>query len=157
MAKNTKGNWNLKRSTSVRHGMELDVAHGQAVHGLSVARIADLIGMSSHFTLYKQMENGRLPAVLIPAFEHACGSNFLLQYLAHSAGFLLVKVPTGRKAEHRELNELSRFAHEVLALLIQFYDSQEGVDEAFHAVTRLMEDLAFQRGNIEKYQQPELL
>jgi hypothetical protein len=112
---------------------------------------------ASHFTLYKWLESGRMPALKIRAFENACGADYMTQYLAHSAGYLLVKVPTGRQAKHRELNELSKFAHEVLGLLLEFYDSQEGLDEAVQAVTQLMEELAFQRGNIEKFKQPELL
>ncbi|WP_027853361.1 hypothetical protein [Marinobacterium litorale] len=157
MGQKRRKNWSREQPISLRHGSELCIGHAHDRMNRSVEQIADLMGEASHFTLYKWMESGRMPAVKIRAFEHACGADFVTQYLAHSAGYLLVKVPTGRKAEHRELNELSLFAHEVLGLLIQFYDSHEGADEAVLAVTRLMEDLAFQRGNIEKHQQPELL
>lgn len=97
-----------------------------------------------------------MPAVKIRPFEHACGADFVTQYQAHSAGYLLVKMPTGRKSEHRDLNELGRFTHEALGLVIEFYTSHEGADEAKHALSQLMEDLAFQRGNIDKHKQPEL-
>lgn len=157
MGQKRRKNWSKEQPISLRHGSELCIGHARDRLNRSVDQIADLMGEASHFTVYKWLESGRIPAVKIRAFENACGANFVTQYLAHSAGYLLVKVPTGRKAEHRELNELSLFTHEVLALLLKFYDSNEGAEETAGAVTRLMEDLAFQRGNIEKHQQPELM
>jgi hypothetical protein len=149
--------WKRKRATNMRHAMELCVAHARDVLNRSVEQIAELMGEASHWNLYKWMESGRMPAVKIRPFEHACGVDFITQYQAHSAGYLLVKVPTGRKAEHRDLHELSGFTHEVMGMLLDFYDSYEGAEEARLAVTALMEDLAHQRGNIDKHMQPELL
>lgn len=157
MSQRRKINWKRVQPHSLRHGSELCVRHASDQHNKSVEQVADEMAEASHFTLYKWLESGRMPAIKIRAFEKACGADFVTQYLAHSAGYLLVKVPTGRKAEHRELNDLSRFVHEVLGMLLEFYDSHEGADEAMQAVTQLMEDLAFQRGNIEKHKQPELL
>lgn len=157
MTQRRKINWKRVQPHSLRHGSELCVRHAGDRMNRSVEQIAEIMAEASHFTLYKWLESGRMPALKIRAFEHACGADYMTQYLAHSAGYLLVKVPTGRQAEHRELNELSKFAHEVLGLLLEFYDSQEKPEEAVQAVTRLMEDLAFQRGNIEKFKQPELL
>lgn len=149
--------WKRKRARSLRHGMELCIAHAKEVHNRSVERVAEMMGEESQWTLYKWIANGRMPACKITAFEHACGIDFVTQYQASSAGYLLVKMPTGRKAEHKELNELSRFNHEVLGQLLAFCETHEGAEETAQAVTQLMEDLAFQRGNIEKFQQPELL
>ena len=151
-----RSHWKRKRPTSIRHAMELCVGHARDVLNRSVEQIADLMGLPSHFTLYKWLESGRMPAIMIRPFEHACGMDFVTQYQAYSGGYLLVKVPTGRKAEHRDLNELGRFTHEALGLVIEFYESHEGAEEAKQALSQLMEDLAFQRGNIEKHKQPEL-
>jgi hypothetical protein len=137
--------------------MELCVNHAKTKRNLSVDQIVDRMGESSTSTVYKWLESGRMPVVKLRSFEHVCGVDDVTHYLAHSAGYLLLKVPTGRNAEHRELNELSQFVHEVLGSLLGFYDGHEDADETMQALTRLMEDLAFQRGNIEKHQQPELL
>lgn len=157
MSQRRKINWKRVQPHSLRHGSELCVRHAGERLNKGVEQIADIMGEASHWSLYKWMESGRMPAIKIRSFENACGADFMTQYLAHSAGYLLVKVPTGRKAEHRDLNELSRFTHEVMAMLLEFYDSHEGAEEAMQALTQLMEDLAFQRGNIEKHKQPELL
>ncbi len=152
-----KAHWKRKRARSLRHGMELCIAYAKDTHNRSVEIIADMMGEESHWTLYKWMESGRMPAIKIRAFEHACGSDYVTQWLAHSAGYLAVKIPTGRKAAHKELNELAQFTHATLGELLAFYDNHDGADDVKQALTVLIEDLAYQRGNIEKYQQPELL
>ncbi len=153
----TRRNWKQERAISLRRGMELNVLHAREKLNRSVDRIADLMGMSSHFTLYKYLESGRMPAVLIPAFEHACGAHFITQYLANSSGRMLVEIPTGRRASHKELNEVSAYTHQVMGMLIDFYEGRCEQQDVESALTTLIEDLAHQRGNVAKHQQPELL
>lgn len=153
----TRRNSRRDNPVNIRHALELCVNHAKSKHNLGVERIVDLMGESSTSTVYKWLESGRMPVMKLRAFENVCDVDYVTHYLAHSAGYLLLKVPTGRKAEHRDLNELSQFVHEALGLLCNFYDSHEGADETMAALTQLMEDLAFQRGNIEKFKQPELL
>lgn len=141
---------------SVRHAMELCVHHAKVKRNLNVDRIVDLMGESSTSTVYKWLESGRMPVVKLRAFEHVCGADYVTRYLAHSNNKLLLDMPTGRKAEHRELNELSMTAHQVIGMLIGFYDGQQTADETIGALTMLMEDLAHQHGNVAKHQQPEL-
>jgi hypothetical protein len=150
-------NWKRKRARSLRHGAELCVAHAREVLNRSVEQIADIMGESSHYTLYKWLENGRMPAVKIRAFETACGADFVTQYLAYSANKLIIDMPTGRKAAHRELSELGAYANKVMSMLIDFNDGRSEQKETSEALATLIEDLAHQRGNIEKFQQPELL
>lgn len=150
-------NWKHERAISLRRGMELNVLHAREKLNRSVERIADLMGLSSHFTLYKYLESGRMPASLVPAFENACGANFVTQYLAHSANRMLVEIPTGRRASHKELNEVSSYTHQVMGMLIDFYEGRREQEEVESALTTLIEDLAHQRGNVAKHQQPELL
>lgn len=157
MAQQRKRNWKQLRAVSMRHAMELCVQHAREVKHLSVEQIADLMGEASHFTLYKWLESGRMPAIQIRAFEHACGTDFITRYLAHSAGHLLVKMPSGRKVEHRELNELNMATNAAINELYKFYAGDIEAEQVITALTTLLEDLAHQRGNVEKYRQPELL
>lgn len=136
--------------------MELCVTYAREKNNLGVERIADRMGVSSHFTLYKWMENGRLPTCLIIPFEHACGINFISQYLAHSQNHLLIPMPTGKAAEHREISELSLFMNETAALLYKHADGEIESDDVISNLTQLMESLAHHRGNVEKEKQPEL-
>lgn len=153
----TRKNWKHERAISLRRGMELNVQHAREKLNRSVDRIADLMGMPSHFTLYKYLESGRMPAILIPAFENACGAHFVTQYLATSANRMLVEIPTGRRATHKELNEVSAYTNQVMGMLIDFYEGRCEQEEVEGALTTLIEDLAHQRGNVAKHQQPELL
>lgn len=157
MAQNRRRNWKQLQATSMTHALELCVHHAQQVLNRSVEQIAELMGEASHNTLYKWLATGRMPAVQIRAFEHACGINFVTRYLAHSSDHLLVKMPTGRKAEHRELNELNVAANTAINELFKFYGEEVEADQAISALTVLIEDLAHQKGNVEKFRQPELL
>jgi hypothetical protein len=151
-----KINWKKERGTSMRHAMELCIRYAKDTHNLSVDHIADLMGEASHFTLYKWLESGRMPAIKIRTFEHACRCDYVTYYLACSANKLVINMPTGRKAEHKELNELSIFSHTVIAQLISFWEGKEEQEIVIQSITLLIEDLAHQRGNLAKQQQPEL-
>lgn len=151
-----KKNWKRVYPHSLRHAMEQCVEYAKQTKNLSVDRIADLMGEESHFTLYKWLDSGRMPAIKIRPFEHACGINFVTQYLAHSDGKLLITIPTGKKAAHEDLAALSLAMHETAAQLIRFYNGEAEPAEVIGQVTGLMEDLGFHRGNIEKDKQPEL-
>lgn len=151
-----KRNWKRTYPHSLRQAMELCVEYAREKKNQSVERIADLMGEESHFTLYKWIDSGRMPAIKIRPFEHACGIDFVTQYLAHSGGKMLIQMPTGKAAEHTDLNALSIASHEAVALLFKLHTGEAEATDAIAAVTTLMEDLAYQRGNIEKNQQPEL-
>ncbi|MGB0732458.1 MAG: hypothetical protein ACPGPF_01795, partial [Pontibacterium sp.] len=141
---------------SVRHALELSVNHAKAKHNLSVDRIADLMGEASTSTVYKWLESGRMPVLKVRAFENVCGVDYVTRYLAHSNNKLIIDMPTGRKAQNKELNDLSVAAHQALGMLIGFYDGHATADETINALTVLMEDIAHQHGNVAKHQQPEL-
>lgn len=157
MAQRRRRNWKQLRATSMTDAMELCIQHAQQMLNRSVHQIAELMGESSHNTLYKWLANGRMPAVQIRAFENACGIDYVTRYLAHSDNQLLVKMPSGRKPEHRELNELNLAANTAINELFRFYDGDAEAEQTITALTVLLEDLAHQRGNVEKFQQPELL
>jgi len=142
--------------TSLRHALELCVEHAKEKKNRSVEQIADLIGEESHYTLYKWLANGRMPAIKVRPFEHCCGIDFVTQWLAHSNGKLLIQMPTGKHAQHKDIAALTMAMSEASALLLQFYEGAATGEATVATLTMVMEDLAFARGNIEKEAQPEL-
>ena len=93
----TRRNWKQARANSLTHALRLCKEYAQDRHNLGVERIADRMGQS-HDNLYKWLATGRMPAILVPAYELACGCHFVSDWLAASAGRLVVPMPTGRSA-----------------------------------------------------------
>lgn len=151
----TKRNWKKVRPQSLRRAMELCLEHARERH-LSVDRVAELMGLSSKWALYKWLESGRMPAVLIRPFEHACGIDLVTQYLAYSAHKLLVDIPDGHRARDTEINDLQGSFHAAVGALIQFYQGNADASEALAEIHTVMSDLAFHRENVAKAQAPEL-
>ncbi|WP_339859104.1 hypothetical protein [Pseudohongiella acticola] len=149
-------NWNKVQPVSITHAMELCVALGREKRNLSVERIAELMGQPSHHSLYKWMAEGRMPAVLIRPFEHACGASYVSRYLAHSAQYLTLKIPSGAKAEARDINALQASLTSSVSALIDFHDSRMTQDDCIAALTGALENLAWHRANVEKADTPEL-
>lgn len=148
---------NAKRqASSLRDAMDLCLAHALEKHHRSVDRVADLMGLSSKWTLYKWMESARLPANLIPVFEHACGAHFVTAYLGQAAHKLVVDMPAGKAVKAQEINTLQGSFTHAVGLLIQFYQGQAQADETVQALTEVMGALAWQRENVAKTQAPEL-
>lgn len=151
-----KRNWKKTRPTDIRHAMELCLHYAREKKNLSVDRVADLMGLPSKWSLYKWLENGRLPMVLIRPFEHACGIDFLTQYLAYSDHKLLVDIPTGRAANEMQVNELQGSFAETIGLLIRFYQDEAGPEETLTSLNQVISGLAWHRANIGKSEAPEL-
>lgn len=152
----SRRNWKKVAPTSLRQAMELCKEFALHKKNLSVERIAELMGMASHWTLYKWIAEGDMPVHMIRPFEHVCGIDLVTEYLAHSANKLVLPMPSGRRAEHREINELSLFMNETVQLLYLHREGGKSAEDTIGALTQLMESLAYQRGNVEKEQQPEL-
>ncbi len=149
-------NWKREVASSLLNGSDLCIKFAHERNNLSIQHIADLMG-ENHHTLYKWLAETRMPVKKLIAFEKACGVCFITQYLAHANNKMLVDIPTGRKAEHRSVNELASFTNEVMGMLLGFADGEQNHEEVLKAVTLLMADFAHQRGQIEKNKQPELL
>ena len=149
--------WKRLRPSSLVHAMRLCKEFAQAKHNLSVERIADRMG-ATHDALYKWLATGRMPAILIPTFELACGCNYISEWLAASAGRLVVPMPTGRKAEGTELLDMNSSCAAALQLLTQFYAAPQAADtEATLAALRLhLEQVAYHHANVARYATPEL-
>ncbi len=151
-----KRHWKRLRPTNFSHAMELCLEHAKAVHNRSVDRIADLMGLANKWIIYKWIESGRIPGILIRPFEHACGIDYVTRYLAHSDHKLIIDIPTGRNIDHTGIHTLQSKLHDAVGALITFYRDQSNAEETLAAITGVMEDLAWHRGNVEKFSQPEL-
>ncbi|PHS47258.1 MAG: hypothetical protein COB05_09765 [Marinobacter sp.] len=152
----TRRNWKRVSPCSLRHAMELCLEHGREKKNLSIDRVADLMGMASKFTLYKWLENGRMPAVMIRPFEAACGIDLVTRYIGHSANKMLIEIPTGKRVTSTDLNELQSSFAGAVSLLVEFYERKNGSDEALAALTGLLEDVAWHRKNVQEHLQPGL-
>lgn len=152
----TKRNWKRAVARSLRHSMELCLEYAKDRHNLSVERIADRMGLSSHWTLYKWMESGRMPANLIRPFEHACGATFVTQYVASSAHKLLVDIPTAKAVVDTDLLALQTGFNEAVNVLARFYKGDAEAETALSELNRLMTDIAGHRARVERSCEPEL-
>jgi len=147
--------WKTLRPTSLLEALRLCKEHAQAKRQLSVERIADLMGVS-HDSLYKWLATGRMPAILIPAYELACGINYVSVWLATSAGKLVIDMPTGRNVQKREVVDLHMPWSNALQLLSNFYEGRAGREETLSAITSHLEQVAFHHHNVAQYEAPEL-
>ena len=138
----------------MNHAIQLCKQHALEKQNLSVARIADHLAITTD-TLYKWLGNGRIPANHVFAYEQACGINFITEYLAHSQGYLLVKAPTGRKAQHKDLNQLQLYMAQVAAKIIEANEGDCTAQDAIDHIKVLMQDLAFQQKNVAAHECPQ--
>lgn len=148
--------WKNRQPGSLRQAMEWALDHARVRHNRSVDRVADRMGLSNKWTLYKWLQNGRLPAVLIRPFEEACGIDYVTRYIGHSAHKLLIAAPTGRKASDRDINQLQASFTESISVLLKFYEGQAESEETLSALYTTMEQLAWHQGTVERQRQPEL-
>jgi len=148
--------WKNRQPRSLRHGMELNLEHARVKKNLSVDRVADEMGLSSKWTLYKWLENSRMPIILVRPFELACGADFVTRYIGHSAFKLLIDIPVGKRVADKDINSLQASFSESIGLLLKFYDGKSEIDQTLAALTDVMEKLAWHQGNVERYHQPEL-
>ncbi|MDT8428524.1 MAG: hypothetical protein RQ757_07130 [Pseudomonadales bacterium] len=149
-------NWNRVAPSSLRHAMELCLEYGREKRNLSVDRVADLMGLPSKWVLYKWLESGKLPAILIRPYEHATGAHFVTQYIATSAHKLLINIPAGTPAKDADLLALQTGFNEAVNLLARFYRGDAEADATMAALNRTMSDIAGHRANVGKTLTPEL-
>ncbi|MDF1622503.1 MAG: hypothetical protein P1V33_03415 [Pseudohongiella nitratireducens] len=149
-------NWNKIQPTSITHAIELCSMYAREKRNLSVERIAELMGLPSHHSLYKWMAEGRMPAILIRPFEHACGASYVSRYMAHSARYLTLQIPRGTKSNARDINSLQINLNAAITSLIDFHDAKLTQEECISVLTTALENLAWHRANVEKTDCPEL-
>lgn len=152
----TKRNWKRERPISLQHAMDLCLKHAQEKLNRGVERVAALAGMGNHWTLYKWIESGRIPACFIPSFEEACGINFVSQWIAASNGKLLVDVPTGRTVKPNDIADLQAITHDAIGALMAFYAGKSDEATTLAAIRSAMNNFAWHHHNVERYDAPQL-
>lgn len=148
-------NWKRVQPTSLRHAMELCKEHARDRLNLSIERIAELMGQADHWSLYKWLENGRMPAVLIPAYENACGIDFITRWFAASRSKLLIDMPTGRALTDVDVVTLQTGFGTAMQLLTDFHSGKADAGATLDALTVHIEQVAFHHANVAKYATPE--
>lgn len=149
-------NWKRVAPSSLRQAMELCLDYARDRRNRSVDNIADLMGQSNKWVIYKWLENGRLPAILIRPFEHACGCTYVTQYIATSAHKLLVDIPSGQPTSDDELLGLHNDFNAAVKLLSDFYKGRAEAADTISELTSLLSQLAGHRANVSKALTPEL-
>ncbi|MGQ0711005.1 MAG: hypothetical protein ACT4NV_14810 [Rhodoferax sp.] len=149
-------NWCRIQPTCLRQALELCKDYARERHNLSVERIAERMGVTDHWTVYKWLQNGRIPANLIRPYEAACGIDYVTRWLAASANRLLIDIPTGRNARAADMQALQELLNTAVGQLLQFYGGKADATATLAAIQQAMEGLAWHRSNVAKHQQPEL-
>jgi len=72
--------------------------HAKIERCRDIQDIAKAMGLPNHWVLYKWIETARIPALMVPSFEDACGAAFLSQSLAEASGLIAIKAPTAQAA-----------------------------------------------------------
>ena len=114
------------------------------------------MGLANKWVLYKWIESGRLPALLIRPFEVACRANHVTRFLAHAGHHLIIDIPTGRLPATSDLPAVQAATHDALGALIGFAAGKVQAADVMAAVTVAMEQLAWHRENAARAAQPEL-
>ena len=154
----TRRNWKRIQPTSLRNALELCKDHAKERHNLSVERIAESMGLTDHWTVYKWIQTGRIPANMIRPYEAACGIDYVTRWLAASSGRLLIDIPTGRGVTAEDILGLHSVMNAAATQILDFYEKtpRPEVANVLAAIQEAMQTLAWHRGNVEKHAQPEL-
>lgn len=142
-------------ATSLRMAFEQDKQFALAKHRRSVERIAELMTVPAHI-LYKWLETSRMPACVIPSWEHATGGASAVRYLAGQGHRMLLDIPTGRDLVATDVQGLQRITHEAIGALLGFAEGRIGADETMGTLLQAMGALAYHRENVRRSAQPEL-
>ncbi len=141
---------------SLQQALEACLDHARTKHRMSIDRIAADMGQANHWNLYKWVESGRMPAVLIRPFELACRCNYVTRFLAHASHHLVIDIPTGKLPQASDLQTVQAAANDAMSALINYAAGKVSSLAVIDAVTEAMEHLAFHRENVKHAGQPEL-
>ncbi|MEG6527270.1 hypothetical protein [Bordetella bronchiseptica] len=149
-------NWKSVYPTSLLEALRLAKDFAREKRNFSVERIADLMGVS-HDVLYKWLATGRMPANMIPPYEHACGCTFVSRWLSTSTGKLVIDIPAGKAATTQDMHALQAVLHDAVGKLLGFYDgSAASAEDVLAVVQRGLEGLAWHRQNVIQHESPQL-
>ena len=148
--------WKNRVPTNLRQAMVWCMDYAREVHNLSVEGIATKMGQANHWSIYKWVENGRMPAVLIPAYEAACGIDFVSRFLAGTGGRLVVEIPSGKSCDAKDVMQLQGELSGAIKSLTDFYSGKQDAVETLAQLKAAMQGLAYHHRNVEQHQTPEL-
>lgn len=151
-----KRHWKTVQPRDLRNAHELCLEYARDKHNRSVDNVADLMGLTNKWTLYKWMEAGNLPVRMVKPFEHACGIAFVSKWLAMSDNKLVIDIPRGARVSSTDIQTLQAITHDAIGALIKFYNEQCDAESTMAAVQTSLEKMAWHRSNVEKFRQPEL-
>lgn len=151
----TRKRWKPVQPQTMQHAIRLCLDYALHKHNRSVARVAELIGVSE-WSLYKWMSEGSIPSKRIRPFEFACDATFVTSYLAASAQKLVIDIPSGKAADQQALLDLQNALNDAVSLLTRFYRGEAETPDVLQGVTLAMQDLAAHRENVRKGDAPEL-
>ncbi|WP_218241540.1 hypothetical protein [Comamonas fluminis] len=151
-------NWKRFRANNLRDAMRACKDFALEKRQLSVARIAELMGDVTEDSLYGWLSKGSMPTRLIPTFEMVCGAHFVSEWLAASAGRMVIAMPKGSKANQAELMQITTDCSTAMEKLAAFYADPSKVDtaELLELLQRHLEQVAFQHHNVGQYIAPQL-
>lgn len=149
-------NWKKFTPTSLPSAIEGCIHFALDKHNRSVEQVAELMGLTSRWTLYKWMESGKLPANMITPFEFATGANFVSQWLATRGGRIVIDIPRGRTPSEEDTLAVQEACNTAIREIIRFAKSGDAPENVIAAITPALQQLAFQQRNAEKHTQPEL-
>lgn len=151
----TRRRWKNRQPTTPQDAMRLCLDWADHKHNRSVARVAELNGVSE-WTIYKWMSEGSIPSKRIRPFEFACGATFVTQYIAISAQKLVIDIPLGRMCDESGLLDLQNTLNDAVSLLTRFYRGEVEAADVLQGATDAIAQLAGHRENVRKHSAPEL-
>lgn len=151
-----KRNWKTAQPSSLCQSLEWSLDYARERHNLSIERVSNRMGLKNHWVLYKWVESGRMPLILVPTFEHVCGINLVSRWLASTGGKLLINLPTGRTCNPGDMQELQGVLHDACGALLSFYNRTTDADTALSAVRASLEVLSWHHGNVQQHAAPQL-
>ena len=158
LSPNRRTFWKRYQPSSCRDALHKTKEYAREAKNLSVERVAELMGLADHWALYKWIENGRFPSVLLPSYEAVCGINLPSRWLAASQQCLLVEMPIGKAATSKDLVQLGTGYQMAVQLLSDFYASNGAADPrpVLEALRAHLESVAHHHRNVAGFAQPEL-
>lgn len=156
MSAKIKRNWKRAQANSLRQALEFCKEYARETKNLSIERIAELMGITDHWIIYKWIQTGRIPANLIAPYEVVCGIDFVTRWLAASSGKLLISMPTGRALKDADVIELHSGFSSALGLLTDFYAGKADAAATTEALILHLQQVAFHHANVQKHAAPEL-
>lgn len=148
--------WKHAQPTSLRNAFELCRDFAQENRRMSVAAIAELMGIKTN-TFYNYMEEGSMPSNMIRGFESHCGCHYVSSWLVTSSGArMVIDIPTGRTLRAIDVQQLQAVLHTAVGKIIDWAAKRADVESVLAAIHAGLAGLAWHHTNISKAQQPEL-